>query len=492
MAYNYTYKYTQEQLKEIRIVRPLSKKQEMYLNDNENDICCWGGSAGSGKSEVSLIDLLVSGYDDPDFRAMIIRKTKEVMKNAGSIFDSACDLFSQFGVKPRGNSLDFKFPKGAFLKLGALEREQDKHSYQGTQVTRFLVDEAQQLPEGGVLYLASRLRSKSKAKHQLKLTCNPEKNSYLCEWLVKGGYLDEEGYPIPEMDGVTTWMAEVAGEVVFKKNLEDFIEEYGKAFVDELEPQKFVFYSANVYDNPWIVKHQPSYIGKLKNLPTVERKKLYEGCWFADIGGGSLFKEEWVTMVEAADVPKHLRRARAWDRAGTKPNPNNPDPDASVGIKGCLDEDGNLWVEHVELLKDRPAVVQQTIEKCADNDGRECLIGIPRDVGSAGKEASDNSKARLMRLGYNVAICSVSKGKAIRFEPVSILAQERKIFVVRAAWNKRFFEELESLDFNVRKRGVHDDQADALADLLHLLTKKMVTTTIRINPQRKIRGRTRL
>ena len=486
------YKYTQEELKTIEIVRPLSKKQELYLNDIENDIVCWGGSAGSGKSEVSLIDLLIAGYEDPAFRAMIIRKTKEVMKNAGSIYDSACDLFSKFGVKPRGQSMDFKFESGAFLKLGALERAQDKHNYQGTQVTRFLVDESQQLPEEGVLYLASRLRSKSKAKHQLKLTCNPEKNSYLCKWLVKGGYLDDEGFPVKEMDGKTTFMAEVAGEVVFKQTLQDFIDEYGKEFVKELEPQKFVFYSANVYDNPWITKHQPNYIGKLKNLPIVERKKLYEGCWFADIGGGSLFKQEWVTMVEAYDVPKNLRRARAWDRAGTKPNPNNPDPDASVGVKGCLDEDGNLWVEDLEILKDRPAVVQQSIEKCASADGKDCIVGIPRDVGSAGKESADNCKARLMRLGYNTVINSVSKGKAVRFEPVSILAQERKIFVVKAHWNKKFFEELETLDFTSRRRGVHDDQADALADLLHMLTKKLLTTNIRINPTRKIRGRTRL
>jgi len=484
------YRYTQEELKEITLVRPLSRKQQLYLNDSTNDIVVWGGSAGSGKSQVSLIDLLVAGYDDPYFRAMIIRKTKEQMKNAGSIYDTACELFSRFGVSPRGNTLDFKFKSGAFLKLGALEREKDKHNYQGTQVTRFLIDEAQQVPEAGVLYLNSRLRSQSKAKHQLKLTCNPDKNSYLCDWLVKGGYLDEEGFPKEEMDGVTTYMAEIGGEVQFFKSIKQMEKEYGKAFVKELEPQKFVFYSATVMDNPWIRKHLPSYIAKLKNLPKLEKARLYSGCWFASEGKGAYFKREWVTMVDASDVPKSLRRARAWDKAGTKPNPKNVDPDATVGIKGCYDEEGNLWVEDLVTLKDRPAIVQQTIEATAKKDGAGCLIGIPVDVGSAGKESSANSKARLMRLGFNVAICSVSKGKALRFEPVSILAQERKIFVVKAPWNKSFFDELEALDFTTRKRYVHDDIADALSDLLHILTKKMLTTTIHINPKRRIRGRT--
>lgn len=489
-----TYKYTQEELKQIEVIRPLSKKQELYLNDKENDIICWGGSAGSGKSQVSLIDLLISGYEDPDFRAMIIRKTKEVMKNSGSIYDTACDLYSRFGIKPRGQAMDFQFEKGAKLKLGALERPMDKHNYQGAQCTRFLVDEAQQLPEEGVLYLTSRLRSKSKAPHQLKMTCNPEKDSFLCQWLTKGGYLDEEGFPRPEMDGVTTWMAEVAGEVVFKKSLKEFEEEYGEGVLQELEPQKFVYYSASVYDNPYIVKYQKGYIGKLKNLPKVERMKLYLGCWFAHIGGGSYFKREWVTEVDYADVPKDLRFARAWDKAGTKPNPENKDPDFTVGVKGGLDRDGNLWVVDVKRFRDRPAVVQRTIEETALDDGEDCLVGIPRDVGSAGKESSENSKARLTKQGNKCAIMSVSKGKAVRFEPVSILAQERKVFVVKAPWNKSFYDELETLDFKVRKRGVHDDQADAMSDLLHLLTKKMVYTTIEINPKRSItgRGRTKL
>lgn len=490
----YTYKYhiKQEELSEIRIVRPLSRKQELYLNDTTNDIIVWGGGASSGKSEVSLIDLLISGYEDENFRAMIIRKTKEVMKNAGSMYDSACQLYSEFGIKPRGQGMDFKFDSGAFLKLGALERAQDKHNYQGTQCTRFLIDEAQQLPEEGVLYLTSRLRSKSLAKHQLKLTCNPEKSSYLCSWLVKGGYLDEEGFPKPEMDGKTTYMAEVAGEVVFKQTMKEFIEEYGATFVKELEPQKFTFYSASVQDNPWIVKNQPSYIGKLKNLPKIERLKLYEGCWFADIGGGTLFKEEWVTMVDKAEVPFNMRQARCWDKAATKPNPTNKDPDWSVGLKGGLDEMGNLWVSDMVRFRDRPAVVQQTIESTASNDSKTVTIGIPQDVGATGKESSDIAKSRLMRLGYNVIINKTRAKKVERFEPVSILAQERKIFVVKGDWNKAFFEELEQLDFNVRKRGVHDDIADALADLLLVVTKKLLTTTININPNRRIRGRTML
>jgi predicted phage terminase large subunit-like protein len=325
------------------------------------------------------------------------------------------------------------------------------------------------------------------------MTCNPEKHSFLCQWLLKGGYIDDEtGYAVPEMDGVTTYLAEVAGEVQIKKSMQDYIDEYGEAFTKELAPQKFVFYSATVYDNPWIRKHQPSYIGKLKNLPLVERKKLYEGCWFADLGGGAHFKQEWVTMVDAADVPKTLRTARCWDKAGTKPNPINPDPDWTVGIKGRMSTDGTLYVEDVKRFRDRPAVVQATIEETAKEDGKDCIIGIPKDAGAAGKEVSDNSKSRLMRLGYRCNIMAASKSKGLRFEPVSMLGQERKICVVRAPWNKDFFDELESLDFKRRSRVFHDDQADSLSDLWLMLHKKMMVPEISVGTQRRVRSGTRL
>lgn len=484
------YPYTQEWFKEnINLHAPLSLKQEKYLNDKEHDIIVWGGAASSGKSYISALDILVNGFTDKAYRAGIIRRQKEQLKGAGSLYDECCNMYSEFGVKPRGQQMDFNFPSGAIAKMAHSDRPNDKYSFQGWQCTTFLVDEAQQLNKENVIYLTSRLRSKSKKRHQLKLTCNPDYNSFIREWLEKGGYIDDEGLPIKKMDGVTRYYAEVAGEEVFCETYEEFKNEYAQIDPD-LEPYKFVFYAANCYDNPWIVKHQPAYISKLKNLPRIERMRLFEGSWYAKEEASGVIKTDWFNMCTMADVPTHSRRTRVWDRGATKPSSAYPDPDWSVGLKGTLDEDGNLWIMDAVRLRDRPAIVQQKIEECAEKDGEHCIIGIPQDVGAAGVEAVSYSKAALIKKGFNVVVNKANKSKAIRFEPFQIAAQNRCVYVVKGDWNKWFFDELNQLDFDNRK--THDDCADCCSDLWHVLHKRLIAPTIKVNSNRKMTRNTRL
>lgn len=473
--------YTQEEMKDLPIYAPLSKKQMTYLNDKENDIICFGGAASSGKSFLSALDILVNGWADKNYRATIVRRQKEQFKQAGGLYDECCTMYAQFGVKPRGQSMDFKFPKGAFTKMMGSDAVKDKYNFQGNQSTTFLVDEAQQLNEENVVYLLSRLRSKSKQKHQLKLTCNPEYDSFLRKWLDMGGYLDKEGIPLPEMDGVTTYYVELAGETVFKPSLKAFQECYPDLKLGEdYEPLKFVFYSANVHDNPFIVKHHKSYVAKLKNLPLIEKQKLYFGSWYARLESSGLFKRNWVTIKSFADIPPQMRLARCWDKAATLPSSINPDPDWTVGIKGGLDEDGNLWIIDVKRFRERSAIVQLTIEETGLADGKNVAVGIPQDVGGAGVDAMETSRALLFKRGLNVIVSKASKGKAVRFEPVAIATQSGQVFVIEADWNEAFFSELETLDFSSRKRYMHDDQADALSDLLQVLRKKLLVPTIRM------------
>lgn len=486
--------YTTDQLKEeILIHAPLSRKQEIYLNDKTNDIIIWGGAASSGKSFLSALDIMVNGWEDPHYRATIVRRQKEQFKQAGGLFDECSTMYSHYGVKPRGNSLDFKFHKGAFVKMQGSDKPKDKHDFQGNQSTTFLVDEAQQLNEENVVYLLSRNRSKSKQHHSLKLVCNPDYNSFLRKWLEMGGYLDEQGVPKPEMDGVTTWYCEVFGETLILPSIEAFEERFPDLKVGEdIVPQKLVFYAANVHDNPYVCKYLKPYVAKLKNLPHIERLRLYEGSWYAKEESSGLFKKEWCEIVDAADVPHDLRQARCYDKAGTLPSTANPDPDWTVGVKGGIDEDGYLWVTDMVRFRDRPAIVQKTMEETGLKDGKHVAVGIPQDVGSAGKEAMEVSRALLMKRGLNVIVNRASKGKAVRFEPVSIMAQNRQIKVVKGDWNEAFFEELETLDFSIRQRGRHDDIADALSDLVAVLRQRLMIPQIKINKGRSMTRRTKL
>lgn len=477
-----SFNYTSEQLKEIKMLAPISKKQERYLNDDKNEIVVWGGSASSGKSFISGLNILINGLDDEHYRAGIVRRTREQLKGAGSLFDECSTMYADFPVsRIGGNEMKFVFKSKAEVKFSFSDKPSDKHNFQGWQVTEWLVDESQQLLEDNVLYLLSRLRSKSKKNPQMKLTCNPQYDSYLRSWLEKGGYLDEDGYPEPTMDGVTTWFCEVAGDIQFCTTKEEALEKYGYLDVD---PVPFVFYSANVHDNPWVAKFQPRYISKLKNLEPIERARLYEGCWYAKEEASGYFKREWCEIIAPSDVCLDAKRARAWDRAATLPSTSYPDPDWTVGIKGYMEPDGTVVVEDAFRMRDRAAKVMLAITSTGVEDGAGCLIGIPQDAGSAGKESVEFAQTHLMQHGLNCLVNKARANKLARFEPFAIAAQNGKIKFVRADWNKWLFAELEAFDgCNKSKRGKHDDGADACSDLFSMLKKNQFF--VRISPTKR-------
>ena len=475
--------YDNSHLAEVPIYGPISKKQELYLNDTKNDIILWGGAAGGGKSFISLLDIAVYAVGESEFRAGIVRRTKEQLRGAGSLYDEACNMYANFDAKNRQNQMEFEFPVGSVVRMSYSDKPSDKYNFQGWQVTRFLVDEAAQLNEENVTYLLSRLRSKSKAAHQLKMAANPDYDSFLRVWLEKGGYLLEDGTPNPEMDGVTTYLLELGGETYITKTKEELVEMFDEDIAQDA--LKFVFYSANIYDNPYLVKYQPQYVRKLKNMSEVERKRLLEGSWTAKEEAAGYFKREWCKVVDLADVPMATRRVRAWDKAATLPSSAYPDPDWTVGIKGTLDSEGNLYVIDMQRFRDRPAVVQERIEEAAMKDGRGCIVGIPQDVGGAAVEAAMYSSRLLRQKGCTVKINKANKSKEIRFQPVAILAQNRQVYVVKGDWNEAFFKELEAFGSG---RG-HDDIVDALSDLYRMLINKTINIpTILVNPTKDING----
>jgi predicted phage terminase large subunit-like protein len=210
-----------------------------------------------------------------------------------------------------------------------------------------------------------------------------------------------------------------------------------------------------------------------------------EGSWTAKEEAAGYFKREWCKVIELADVPMATRRVRAWDKAATLPSSAYPDPDWTVGIKGTLDSEGNLYVIDMQRFRDRPAVVQERIEDAALKDGKGCIVGIPQDVGGAAVEAAMYSSRLLRQKGCTVKINKANKSKEIRFQPVAILAQNRQVYVVKGDWNEAFFKELEAFGSG---RG-HDDIVDALSDLYRMLINKTINIpTILVNPTKDING----
>lgn len=477
-----TFNLTQAELKDnINILCPISRKQETYINDQDNDIIVYGGQAGAGKTEVSILRMLACAMTDPDYTATIFRQSKVQLKTAGGLFQTATRYFTQYAGSSV-NKIDYNwtFPNGVELKCHYLDNNTD--DLQGMQCTEFFVDEATQCKEEDVLYLMSRLRSKSKKRHQLRLMTNPKINSYLHKFLEKGGYLDEKGYPIPEMDGVTTYMLQIGGEWKFSKDISTMVEEYGETAREDA--YRFVFYSAGVMDNPYIRKYLPGYIRKLDNMTPEEKKMLRDGCWKAKAEASGLFKREWCTIIPPSEVPHHLQTLRAWDLAGTLPDKgDNKDPDWTRGVKGCLDrETGNVYITDMVSIRNRAAIVQNLMERTGQ-DEPETIQSIPQDPGAAGKEVVATKLAKFSLLRIKCVITRANKGKLERATPFLIAAQNRQVFIVNADWNEAFFDEFECWDGKTKSK-LHDDIIDATSDMYYQLSSNNLVPSVKFNRQR--------
>lgn len=492
LKFNYTFHITQEELQDIEILCPLSIKQETYLNDNHNDIVVWGGAASAGKTQLSLIRLMLAGMWDKNYVAGVARSSQKQMKMAGSLWSTGIKLFAPYGVTSNKIESSWSFPSGAEVKCHHLFNNQD--DWHGSQMTECLVDEAQQCQEEDVWFLTSRLRSKSKQKHQLRLTCNPLNTSFLCNWLVTAGYVGEDGYAIKEMDGVTTYMLQVAGEFRWWKTFDEMVAEVGKE--QAAMHLKFVYYSANVYDNPYVRKHLPQYVHKLENLKAVDRARYLLGNWFVKSDGDGYIGRDWFKEVSLRDIPLGLPTVRCYDLASTKPHDNNKDPDWTRGIKATYEkESGYFYILDMVSLRDGPAMVQALIENTGKEDGREVYISIPVDAGASGRVVADQKKARLTALGHRVVLDSTRKGKLARAENFLIALEEGKVFVAPGVFKKEHYAEMEAFD-GKNCSGQHDDIVDSLASCYNMLTSNSLIPTIRVNrntPQYKnLGGRTLL
>lgn len=490
---DFTFHHSQRDLGEIDIIAPISIKQEKYLNDQENDIVVWGGAAGSSKTYISLIKILLSAYYDKNYVASVARKSQKQMKSAGSLWSTGVKMFSPYGVASNNMELAWRFPNGSEVKCHHLDDNQD--DWQGTQCTEFLVDEAQQCNEEDIWYLTSRLRSRSSQKHQLRMTCNPLNTSFLCDWLTKGGYLLESGLPNPDMDGKTTYMVQVAGEFLWFDSLSSVRKAYGTDVANS--SLKFVYYSATVMDNPYIRKYVPSYITKLENLKTVDRDRLLLGNWYSKTETDGFIDADWFKTIARRDIPLGLPAIRCWDLASTLPHEGNKDPDWTRGVMASYDkEHGEFYILDMKSIRDRPAMVQRLINQTAADDGREVYVGIPLDAGQAGRVVADSKRAELTSIGSKVVLCAARKSKLERAEPFLIALQEGKVYVQEGVFSKADYKELESFD-GKRNNGEHDDILDAISDCYTQLTGNSLIPTIRIGAggstrNKRVGGRTLL
>lgn len=477
-----------------RVYGPCSERQRLLLTDTTTDVILVGGGAGGGKSFTCLTKNL-DGLDDPHFRCTIFRRTYPELKRQGGLIDESTPVYNDFDGDYKSQAMKWVFPSGAQIAFSAIATDDDLGSWQGSQLVRALIDEAaDKWTEKQVLFLLSRLRSaQSKIHPQLVLTCNPDINSFLKQWV--DFCLDPDtGVPVDGTENRIRWFIVIDNKAHWADTPEECFESYGKPRnmiyargMTEAEmlgyskeerlrlcmPKSFRFIPTGVFDNPYLLPpRNTSYLANLLAQPYVNQLKYLHGSWTAKESAGGYFKREWTPIVDYPPV-NPISRVRSWDFAASEVSVSNPSPDASAGVKMSRDKFGIYYVEDCITIYERTDKVLKTVVETALADGLdECQVTIPKDPGAAGMTANAFYVRTLAEHGVGAKSCIVSghAGKVTRFKPFAALAESGAVRVVRGDWNDAFFAELENFTGG---RNEKNDRADATSDACNTLCRQV-------------------
>lgn len=454
------------------ILRPQPGPQTAFAAA-DTTIAFYGGAAGSGKSFVLLLDIL-RHVNDKDFRGVIFRRTQSDLRKPGGLWDEAKQMWRHFGCIFKEATLTAIFASGASIKFSHMEKEDDKYSWQGSQLTYVGFDEAAHFSESQVLYLMSRMRSRSKTKPCMRLTLNPDSKEH---WIYKffKPYLDmSTGIPKKALTGKVHWFVNIEGEVAIEDTQEKL---YGR-FGTSIRPMSYTVIPGNIYDNRELLRVNPDYLANLEALPRVERERLLLGSWHAEVEGAGYFSRSDVEIISPMKLPRMIKKIRAWDLAVTEPSEANPNPDYTAGVLMGLGEDGYYYVIDVVHFRGSPAKVAETIIKTAEGDGKNTTVGLPLEPGSAGKISFQNWARPLTMLGYRVKKLATRKSKLERFQGFSNTSENGLVRVVKASWNDAMFYELENFSPENERR-FKNDILDATSDSFNYLVSGNANKTIK-------------
>lgn len=268
----------------------LTKKQKMFM-DADADEVLFGGAAGGGKSYAQLADALIYALKYPKSHQLILRKTYPELEH--SLILVSLGFYPKSVCKYNASSRKWIFLNGSIIEFGFCAAKSDVLRYQGAEYDVVRFDELTHFTEDQYTYLISRIRGVNSYPKTVKSSTNPGGIGH--NW-VKRRFIDG-----------------------FEPNV---------VHTDSETGAKRLFIPSYVNDNVFLMRSDPNYAKRLKQLPEKERKALLFGEW--DIFDGQVFAEwrnsslgkktrRWTHVIEPFKIPKEWRRYRTFDFGYSKP-----------------------------------------------------------------------------------------------------------------------------------------------------------------------------
>lgn len=188
----------------------------------------------TGNSSKSYIGLMrhLRWAEDPYYRGYCIRKNSTTLMKPSGLFEEALDLYRKYDerVIPKLKDQKIVFPSGATVAFSHYENDKASELYRGLQLSSAFYDEATDSQERHIWFLISRLRTKAKMTPSIWLTCNPDPDHYLRDWV--DWWLYPEGHPKfglpdPEKNGKERYILRLGDDLHWGDSKEELIEKFG-------------------------------------------------------------------------------------------------------------------------------------------------------------------------------------------------------------------------------------------------------------------------
>jgi predicted phage terminase large subunit-like protein len=436
-------------------IRP-QPKQEAFLTSSA-DIAIFGGGAGGGKTFALLLEPLYH-VGNPDFGAVIFRRTMPEITKEKGMLDESMSLYPLLGAVYNKNENRWTFPSGARVSFSHLQYETDLAAWRGAQIALLEFDQLETFTEQQFWYMLSRNRSTCGVKPYVRATCNPEPG-WLADLLA--WWIGEDGYPIPERAGRLRWFVRNGERLIWADDSKSLRTEY-----PDLQPKSLTFIPANVFDNQILMQKDPGYLANLKSLAPLDRERLLAGNWKIKPSAGKVFNRTWFSIVPAA--PAGGQTCIYWDFAATEKSMSKPDPDYTAAV--VMRKAGGRWyvldciaaqVGPAEVERMFVNLTRQWAER-ARADGSTFLARWEQEPGSASKREASRMAGLLA--GIDAHAVPSQGDKISRAKAMSAQAEAGNISLVAAPWNTEWLEHMHG-----QPDLPHDDIMDASAGAFNAL-----------------------